>query len=232
MKRKLTLGLMVFFVGVLITACGSKNSGSPAAAPAEDKNTPTTFDDKVCTNSNNICPINGSFIIADEALYLQAFGYQANTSNIFGNSFTQNVLGELAVAVIDPDIDPIQCGKDIFTTLALAELFYAITGNNIDIEAECITTSSISFNNTAGDTSGNTLNQTNSAVLEVAYNGNQATHLQLTIQNQAMNQSDVKVFARNSSDVYVNSADNGLTIINRSGRIELIKDGRLVGVFQ
>ena len=41
MKRTLTLGLMIFFVGLLMTACGS-DSSSPAPTPATPTNTSDT----------------------------------------------------------------------------------------------------------------------------------------------------------------------------------------------
>lgn len=45
LKRTVTLGILVFFVGILMTACGSDSS--PAAAPAGDTTTNTT-------NNNNL----------------------------------------------------------------------------------------------------------------------------------------------------------------------------------
>jgi len=91
MKQKLTLGLMVFFLGVVLAACGSKKASSPAAVPVNNNNNNNNnnnsglFDGNGSTSlppSNNCngqqsCTVDmaGNYTIMDASAYNQAFGY-------------------------------------------------------------------------------------------------------------------------------------------------------------
>lgn len=76
MKRTLTLGLLVFFVGVLMTACGSKSS-SPAA-PTNNTNFDLNNQDPACMNSSSGCDLNATYQITDAQAYADTFGYSSN----------------------------------------------------------------------------------------------------------------------------------------------------------
>jgi hypothetical protein len=82
MKRnKLTLGLLVFFLGIVLSACGSNKSSSPAANPNGNGNgngngtitTPSTN----CPNNQTSCQLNrsGNYRVMNADLYRQNFGY-------------------------------------------------------------------------------------------------------------------------------------------------------------
>lgn len=81
MKRKLTLGLLVFFVGVLITACGSKKSSTSNVT-----NNPTEIigpisADDTC-RAQGFCQKIGDYQITDQTQYGQVFpGYNTGTGN-------------------------------------------------------------------------------------------------------------------------------------------------------
>ncbi len=75
MTRKLTLGILALFAGLIISACGSKKSTSAPAAPV-DKDQPTnpTQPPANCTNQ---CNSTGTFNITNMTLYMSTFGYSA-----------------------------------------------------------------------------------------------------------------------------------------------------------
>ncbi len=87
MKQKLTLGLMVFFLGVLITACGSKKASSPAAVPANNNNNnngglfvgdgSNSIPQQDNCNGQQSCTIDmaGNYTVMDASAYNQVFGY-------------------------------------------------------------------------------------------------------------------------------------------------------------
>lgn len=90
MKQKLTLGLMVFFLGVVITACGSKKASSPAAVPANNNNNnggAFAGDGSIPPHNNcngqQSCTVDmaGSYTVTDANAYNQAFGYGQQQAN-------------------------------------------------------------------------------------------------------------------------------------------------------
>ena len=92
MKRKLTLGLLVFFLGVFITACGSeKSTPNISAANTKDDNGAKQYVDSSKSGGN--CAPNcsqtysGQFVISDQQLYVSTFGYpsgQQQQAGTFG----------------------------------------------------------------------------------------------------------------------------------------------------
>ena len=228
MKRKLTLGLMVFFVGIMITACGSKNNTSNTTNNNDKVVGIPTDTQQGCNQS--ICSYNGNFVIDDENLYLQAFGYQSN-SNIFGDNTFNQVLGSLAIAAIDPNSDPVQCGREIFASLLIAEIIKAISDPNFDVEVGCSAISSSTFTNTFGSTPGGTLNSnTYDSTLEVAYRNGEQYQLRLTVSTELGSKSII--FDRESANVFV-SPETRTSLLNRNGIIELNSTGgQRIGRFQ
>ena len=75
MKRKLTLGLLVFFVGVLITACGSKNSSTTTNNDKGNTNIINPINQDASCKASGICTFTGTMTISNMDLYKQAFGY-------------------------------------------------------------------------------------------------------------------------------------------------------------
>jgi hypothetical protein len=97
MKRnKLTLGLLVFFLGIVLSACGSNKSSSPAANPNGNGNgngngtitTPSTN----CPNNQTSCQLNrsGNYRVMNADLYRQNFGYnnQGSGTITHGDGFS------------------------------------------------------------------------------------------------------------------------------------------------
>lgn len=103
-KRKLTIGLLVFFVGVLMTACGSDSSSSPAATdktgttttPTTTVPTPTTTGTATCaTNCGQQYQVTLN-VVNKEAFALLVGIDNVNNSaplNVFDNSTFFGVLG-------------------------------------------------------------------------------------------------------------------------------------------
>ncbi len=139
MKQKMTLGLLVFFLGILITACGSKkNNGGNGWNPDRDR-----FEDiRIPEDCNGRCErtVHATFYVEDKNEYADMFGYQPYEGNDhIGNvpdfeSF--NWESYLATIFIGNVLDPLlRCGSTIITAKLLRKLLRR--GGNAEVRAFC-----------------------------------------------------------------------------------------------
>ena len=142
MKRKLTLGLLVFFVGVLITACGGDETASTTVT---NNNYPLDLRDVVpeCIGHTNTCrrTVPSVLSITNTDLYLSVMGYN-------GNYLSQTDI-EIPVIDLHRGVDGlVDNGLDLATDLgncfirvgltrALVEGIKAITGGEVSGSATC-----------------------------------------------------------------------------------------------
>ncbi|MCB0377385.1 MAG: hypothetical protein KDD33_02745 [Bdellovibrionales bacterium] len=149
MKRTITLGLMVFFVGLLMTACGSKKSSAPANTTPSNTTTDVSSDPSVlpfptstsvvanCTNSSG-CTKTGAFTVSNQQLFVAAVETKlgapifsgSTNNNLFNNDlsinngFLSNTLNTFA-----------QCGATYLTAWAINSLF----GGNSSGQCQSVT---------------------------------------------------------------------------------------------
>lgn len=96
MKRTFTLGLMVFFLGLFITACGSKKSSSPATTNTTNttnNNSGFTSIDTLpngTTDCTNGCTRQRTLVIADQDAFAYMAGINQNNNNNYNGLFGSN----------------------------------------------------------------------------------------------------------------------------------------------
>jgi hypothetical protein len=83
--NKITLGLLVFFIGVMITACGSKKSASNTTtnntAETVTQNPVNPINNNSSCAASGICSSSGTYSVTNPQLYGQALGYTAAATN-------------------------------------------------------------------------------------------------------------------------------------------------------
>ncbi|MEM7647251.1 MAG: hypothetical protein AAF203_10095 [Pseudomonadota bacterium] len=141
MKRKITLGLLVFFVGILITACG----GDESSSVTNNNAIPLDLRDVVpeCANAVNTCnrSVPARISISDRDLYLEAFGYDDTigfSQDIRSDGFQirEGVLGLFGLA--DTVEDTINCAGNVLFLEWIADgLARVLDADGQEVEAEC-----------------------------------------------------------------------------------------------
>ncbi len=179
-KNKVTLGLLIFFLGALMAACGGNESSNTPAA-TNNNNLPDNFDtgNYGCSDS---CErdYDGTFRITDADEYLETFGYENSSgSNLFGDGFFNQVLGEVATSIADPVMGAVRCGTEIYVTRGIAELF-----GIDDIDVECsIVDSEYSFMDGLNGNSQDIGTTRPRATAELAIYRNEVDAIRLTIRS-------------------------------------------------
>ncbi len=228
-KKNLTLGLLVFIVGVALTACGSKsNTSNTSNPPAEE--VPKDFENGANCGSDQSCvqSSNGTLRILDKGLYLEAFGHRAGNDITFnGDNVFNNILQEVAFAILEPAAGVAVCAGRIYLTEAIAELAGI---DNVDIEC---TTEDLNLFDGVGSGGGFDQNIADNypARLRIQYVNGRAEAVELTIDSNINGGDDQEVFRYDRPNVYVND-ENSLLIQNDNGRIRFgTTNGRLIGEF-
>ncbi len=233
LKRKLTLGLLVFMVGVLITACGSKKNDNSSKTNINNggdvvTNVPPTLEDNYCANCTRT--IDGTFYLQDANLYLEAFGYSNSTGNIFQNtgSVFQRILGEVAYDVLEPAVGTIVCGSRIFLTKEIAKIFGVK-----DLDINCRTSDSEVFTDIIGGSNTDyQLSSSYPAQLRVRYVNGRAEQVDIAVNTQLEGRADIEYFYYNQANIYLNQ-EQSLLLQNSDGRIRFgTSAGRVIGEFQ
>ncbi len=219
-KKKLLLGLLVFAIGVMFTACGDKNSTSNTTTNNEDQ-FPKSWEDDNCEDCQRI--YEGTLNIVDGELYLEAFGYQSGNSLGSGDNIFDVFLQE---AILEPVGGLLVCGTKVFLTEAIAELAGI---DNIDIEC---TQEDINLFDNGNTVSGDELDDSSpSARIRVTFENGEARRIDLLVQDAVRGEDDVESFYRERTDVFVNTEDT-LLLQNADGRIRFgTTNGRLIGEF-
>ncbi len=216
-KKNLTLGLLVFIVGVMITACGDKNNGGGATADANE--VPQSWDERSCEDCTRT--YNGRFRIVDEDLYLQAFGHvSGNDIGFGGNDVFNSVLGQ----ILEPAAGVLVCGTQAFLTEAVANLF-----GIEDVDIEC-TTEDLDVFGTVNDYED--IRSEYNARIRVRYEDGRADAIEMTIDSNIDGGDDQEIFYYERSNRFVNREDT-LLLQNANGRVRLgTTGGRLIGEFR
>lgn len=206
MKNKLTLGLLVFFAGIILVACGgSKGSSSAAEVKTE---IPTTFE-----NGNFGCSgdcvqnINGKFYITDED------EYEANIVDDAGSSRTTVQGDGSSGTAVGNAINTLWVNLlDLGTGAAGCELEEAFGYNDCDPDDY---TQSASSND--GDTAS-------SYTVNMEFDIEDGDVVAITINlNDSRLTADERIFdfvATASPNVF-ESPSNNMAIENKSGRLYL-----------
>ena len=227
-KNKITLGLLVFFVGFLMAACGSKNN--TANTTTTNNEIPKDFEDFNFECSDRCTrKYNGKFYIASEDLYLQAFDHTIASNNLFGDSLWNQSAGNLAIALLNPDVDFEQCGKVV--------LFSVLASQLLDIDDTNVLCTSDGFDEGSfGGGFGNddVLRSKYTAKVELIIENNRVSDIRLTIaSNVDGNGNDVVIFRSTGNDNIFESDDGRLQLGNSNGRLRMITSGGgYVGYFQ
>lgn len=229
-KRSLTLGLIVFVVGAMLTACGSKNNTTNTT----NNTTPPTalkgIDNSSDGCTNCIKSFDGTFYLASNAdLYLQAFGHNTQTDSTFFGGNT--VFDQLANAVLQPVAGLVVCGAKTYLTTQIAK---ALKIDNVDVS--CTQEDLNYFQNVSTNSSNQSaVASSYAARIRVHYNGSgQADQLELTINSNLgpNGADDVEYFNFQSTGLYVNNA-NTMSIVNTDGYVRLATiNGQVIGEFR
>jgi hypothetical protein len=229
-KRNLTIGLLVFFLGVMMAACGgSKSNNNAAPTTPQEENFPNDFQSENNACQNCVRTFDGEFRVLDAGLYLEAFEYQTSGNISFGGGVFDQVLGE----VLNPAANVAVCAGQVFFTQAVAEFFANAfgAGNNFDATSEC-TVSEIDFFGTGTVDNSFDLRDRYPARVRVQYQNGRAAFVELSIASDLANSPDQEIFRFDEGNVFINDS-NTLLIQNANGRVRFgTTNGRVIGEFR
>ena len=225
-KRRIILGLMVFVFGLMMTACGDKKNTSNTTN--NNTNIPKSFEDNVCDDC--VKTYNGTMRIHDKDLYLQAFNYRNGNDITFGGGTVfEQVLGNVAISILEPVAGVAVCAGRIYLTEQIAKWL------NIDnFEAECTTEDLDLFDNVGnGGFDDANVNSSYAARIRVRYQNGRAEAVELVVNDNLDNGNDsTEIFYYDRSNIFVNR-ENTLLLQNSSGSLRFgTTGGRLIGDFK
>lgn len=237
MKRTFTLGLLVFFLGVMITACGSKKSSAPATSNT-NTNTTNNYNNysQVPSDCSGQCSkdYSGTFTISNIDLYAAAFNYTGNGNGGYqigviepilnsNGSYNSGFLGSLGYTLVNGCLMP-----GIFAWLTTR-----LTG--ADSSAQC-TIGNMSTTNVGtgtGQTGNTALSNRYNADLQVNYRNNALYSVVMMVRtgSNGGNGDIAEFFPRANSNYLYNNTGNLALELTTSG-INMHSQSGLIGVYQ
>ena len=223
MKRKLTLGLMVFFVGVLITACGSDSNTTNTT------NNNAAVSDLLTKGSCNDCikDFNGKFVIQDDELYLEAFGLRSGSGLIsLGNTNdgVRGILNQVLSNAANNVFGRVVCEADTRLNSWISDLF------NDPEDHECTFERDGDF--FGDDDDDNNVRSSYNATLEIQYEDKKAEAVRLTVKSDLDDDDQQEAFYFDRSKVYINR-EGTLMVVDEGDKLRLKTiDGNRIGYFR
>lgn len=234
MNKKLTLGLLVFFVGVLMAACGDDNSTSNTVTT---NTIPKTFEvfDYGCRSCDK--SFSGRFIVTDRQAFeeafdkSQAFGFGSDRGfdiDTRSNGFIGTgllIFDDLLFGAADLAGAVLFCRGREFVSERIAER------NGFDVENDCEIRDALN-----GGVDEDDLTSSYRSRAELRINAdNRVTEITLQINSDVDydDGTDELTFLDTTNvNVFENTRER-LALRNRSGRLEIINDnGERVGYFR
>lgn len=220
-KRNLILGLLVFAIGVMLTACGG--SGGGGAAATNKKDIPDEWEDAKCRECTRT--YKGKFRPVDDGLFLEAIGVEGTGVLGWGNTDTLwgRVFNNFADDFIAPTTNLVYC----VGIGALLE-YVADKLEADDENISCSRDSADIFSNTNDDRVKSSYN----GWIKVTYEDYEAEKIEMFVDANIEREDFREVFYYEGGRDYENS-EGTMRVLNTGGRVRLMdRGGRVIGEFR
>lgn len=232
MKNKLTLGLLIFVAGALITACGSKKSTSTTNNNTKDN--PTTVitpitGDATC-QAAGVCHSQKTFTITNVDLYQQTFNYATHGAGVIEPLYHNGQWNGdgFANSLVD-------AGLNCAAQVGIAKLLAAIGINHTSAECTLAYGDSSTTTTSGGGFGGTSFNTTPRADIQANFNNSKLTSVVVMIRtgSNGGNGDVVEFIPENSnSDTHLYNRERTIRLMpSQSGYIMDVQSGQL-GVLQ